>query len=195
MKQSPKIKDHHTYRDIYTFDSTTSIMLSELSSTISADSTLTIHTHYPYAFHCPHRLRFQIAVLAISLLKSLDMFTLFLLGGALVGIRSGVPFLFSFLSAVCLEIHDIITSRRPVEIDGHLDLIAASQLPTTKRLGGPRKVVFCASLNPRTSSLWWKFFWIIMSTLQMLSIVLSYFLLGQQTSLCSPGRGFNYFSS
>jgi len=180
MKQSPRIKEHHTYRDIYAFDSTTSIMLSELSSTPSADSSLIIHTHYPYAFYSPHHLRFQIAVLALSLLKCLEIYTLFLLGGTLVGLLSGVPFLFAFLSGVCLEIHDITTSRRPVETDGHLDLIAASPLPNTKRLGGPRRVVLGASPNPRASSLWWKFFWIVTGTLQTLSIVLSYFLLGQQ---------------
>ena len=66
MKQSPQIKEHHTYRDIYAFDSTASIMLSELSS---ADYLLTIHAYYPYAFYSPHHLRFQIAVLALSLLK------------------------------------------------------------------------------------------------------------------------------
>ena len=98
MKQSPQIKEHHTYRDIYAFDSTTSVMLSELSSTPSADSTLTIHTHYPYAFYRPHHLRFQIAVLALSLLKSLEIYTLFLLGGTLVGTLSGPSsFLFSHM--------------------------------------------------------------------------------------------------
>ena len=177
MKESPKIKEHHTYCDIYAFDSTASIMLSQLSS---ADSPLTIHTHYPHAFYRPHHLHFQIAVLTLSLLKSLEIYTLFLLGGTAAAILSGVPFLFSFSSGVCLEIHDIITSRHPVEVDGHLDLIAASPLPTTKRLGGPRKVVLGASPNPRTSSLWWKFFWIVTGSLQTLSIVLSYFLLGQQ---------------
>jgi hypothetical protein len=183
MGQPPPIKEHHTYRDIYAFDSTTSIMLSELSSTSLADSPLTIYTHYPYLFYRPHRLRFQIAVLALSLLKSLEIYTLFLLGGTLIGIFSGLPFAFSFFSGVCLEIHDIIISRRPLDIDGHLDLIAASPLPTTKRLlGGPRKVILGASPNPRTFSLWWKFFWIATATLQTLSIVLSYFLLGQKKS-------------
>ena len=99
------------------------------SLTTSADSILTIHTHYPYAFYRPHHLRFQIPVLALSLLKSLEIYTFFLLGGALVGILSGVPFLFSFVSGVCLEIYGIITSCRPIEINGHLDLIAASPLP------------------------------------------------------------------
>ena len=155
-------------------------MLSELPSTPSADAPPIIYTHYPYTFYRPHHLRFQAAVLSLSLLKSLEIYTLFLLGGTLVGILSGVPFLFSFFSGVCLEIHDIITSRRPIEIDGHLDLIAAFPLLTTKCLGGPRKVVLGASLNPRTSSPWWKFFWIVTGTLQTLSIVLSYFLLGQQ---------------
>jgi len=193
MKRLPKIKEHHTYRDLYALDSTTSIMLSELSSTPSADSLL-IHTHYPYAFYRPHHLRLQIAVLALSLLKSLEIYTLFLLGGTVVGIVSGVPFLFAFLSGVCLEIHDIITSRRPVEIDGHLDLVTASPLPTTKRLGGPRKVILGASPNPRTSSLWWKFFWIVTGTLQTVSIVLSYFLLGQQkTEFVFTWAGFQLF--
>jgi hypothetical protein len=141
MKQSPKVKEHHTYRDIYVLDSTTSVMLSKLSSKPSVDSLLTIHTHYPHALYCPHHLRFQIAVLALFLLKSLEIYTLLPPGEALVGILSGV----------CLEIHDIITSRRPIEIDGHLDLIAASPLPATKRLGGPRNVVLGASPNPRTS--------------------------------------------
>jgi len=168
-------------------------MLSELSSTASADSPLT-HTYYPYAFYRPHHLRFQIAVLALSLLKSLEIYTLFLLGGTLVGILSGVPLLFSFSSGVCLEIHDIITSRRPVETDGHLDLIAASPLPTTKCLGGPLKVVLGASPNPRTSSLWWKFFWIATGTLQTLYIVLFYFLLSQQkTDFVFIWAGFQLF--
>jgi len=194
MKQSPKIKEHHTYRDIYAFDSTTSMMLSELSSTPPADSPLTIHTHYPYAFYRPHHRRFQIAVLALSLLKSLEIYTLFLLGGTLIGILLGVPFLFSFFSGVCFEIHDIIISRCPIEIDSHLDLIAASPLPTTKRLGGPCKVVLGAPPNPRTSSLWWKFFWIVTGTLQTLSIVLSYFLLGQQkTEFVFIWAGFQLF--
>jgi hypothetical protein len=82
--------EHHAHRDIYASDGTTSIMLSELSSTPSADSTLTIHTHYPYAFYCPHHLRFQIAVFSLSLLKSFEIYTLFLPGGILVGILSGV---------------------------------------------------------------------------------------------------------
>ena len=170
-------------------------MLSELSSTPSADSPLTIHTHYPYTFYRPHHLSFQIAVLVLSLLKSLEIYTLFLLGGTLVGVLSGMPFLFSFFSGVCLEIHDIITSCHPVEIDGHLDLIATSSIPTTKRLlGGPRKVVLSASPNPRTSSLWWKFFWIITGTLQTLSIVLSYFLLGhQKTEFVFTWAGFQLF--
>ena len=110
-----------------------------------------------------------------------QIYTLFLLAGTLVGVLSGVPFLSSFFSGMCLEIHDIIASRRPVDVDGHLDLIASPSIPTTKRLlGGPRKVVLGASPNWRTSSLWWKFFWIVMVTLQTLFIVLSYFLLGQQ---------------
>jgi hypothetical protein len=152
-------------------------MLSELSS---ADSPLSVHTHYPYAFYSPHHLRFQNAVLALSLLKFLEIHTLFLLGGTVVGFFSGVPFLFFISSGMSLKIHNIIASRRPVDIDGHLDWIASPSIPTTERLlGGPRKVVLGASPNPRTSSLWWKFFSIVTCTVQTLSILLSYFFLGQ----------------
>ncbi|KIM42270.1 hypothetical protein M413DRAFT_444704 [Hebeloma cylindrosporum] len=174
-----KINEYDTYRDVYAFDSATSVTLSEPSST---DSTLIVHTHYPYAFYRPHHLRFQITVLSLSLLKFLEIYALFLMGGTLIAALSAVPFLFSFCSALCLEIHDILAARRPVEVDGHLDLIAASPLPTTKRLGGPRKVVLGALPNPRTSSPWWKFFWIVTGTLQTLFIVLSYVLLGDQKS-------------
>jgi len=87
MKQSPKIKEHPTYRHIYAFDSTTSNMPSELSS---ADSPITIHTHCPYAPYC---LRFQFAVLALSPLKSLEIYTLFILGGT-HPLRLALPLLF-----------------------------------------------------------------------------------------------------
>ncbi|KIM42271.1 hypothetical protein M413DRAFT_70883 [Hebeloma cylindrosporum] len=183
--------DYHTYRDIYAFDSTTSITLSELLST---DSTLTVHTHYPYAFYSPHHFLFQITVLAVSLLKSLEIYSLFRMGGTPVAVLSAVPFLFSFFSAIGLEIHDILTSRRPLEIDGRLDLVAASPLPTTKRPGGPRKVVLGASPNPRKSNPWWKFFWIVTGILQTLFIVLAYVLLGQQkTELIFTWAGFQLF--
>ncbi|KAF8904720.1 hypothetical protein CPB84DRAFT_1960707 [Gymnopilus junonius] len=184
-------KAEHNYRDVYAFDSTTSLMLSELTSTAShTDSSLKIHTHYHYAFYRPHHLRFQVLVLALSLLKSLEIYSLVLLeGGILIVFLTGIPFLFSFISGVILEVHDIITSRRPVETDGHLDLVAANPLPTTKRLGGPKKVVLGASRNPRTGR-WWRFFWFTTATLQTLSIVLSYFLLGHQSAffvLCWAG--------
>ncbi|KAF8904706.1 hypothetical protein CPB84DRAFT_653203 [Gymnopilus junonius] len=192
MEKSPKIKEHHTYRDIYAFDSTTSVMLSELSST-SADSPPVIHTHYHYAFYRPHHLRFQITVLSLSLFKALEIYTLLTQGGILVSLLSGIPFLFSFVSGVCLEVHDIITARRPVEVDGHLDLVAASPLPTTKRVGGPKKVVLGASPNTHTGP-WWKFFWIVTGTLQTLTIVFSYFLLGQQrTEFVFVWAGFQLF--
>ena len=57
----------------------------------------TYHPHvYPYTFYHPHHLGFQIAVLFLSLLKSLEIYTLFLLGGTLVGTLSGPSsFLFS----------------------------------------------------------------------------------------------------
>ncbi|KAF5355311.1 hypothetical protein D9758_006017 [Tetrapyrgos nigripes] len=180
MKESPQIKEDHTYCDIYAFDNTTSIMFSELPST-PPDSPLTVYTHYHYALFHAHHLHFQVSVLFLSLLKSLEIYTLVTEGGTLLGLLSGVPFLFSFASGVCLEAKDFMRARRPIEVDSHLDLVAASPLPTTKCLGGPKKVVLGAATNPRRGP-WWKFFWITTGILQTLTVILSYVLLGQQKS-------------
>ncbi|KAL0566052.1 hypothetical protein V5O48_015960 [Marasmius crinis-equi] len=180
MEKSPKVKEHHTYRDIYAFDGTTSLMLSELSST-PPEYPPVIYTHYPYAFYRSHYLRFQILVLCFSLLKSVEMYTLFVQGGIILGLLSGVPFIFAFTSALSLEAHDIISSRRPVEVDGRLDIVAASPLPTTKESGGPRKIVLGASPRQRTGP-WWKFFWATTGIIQTITVVLSYLTLGQKRS-------------
>ncbi|KAF5355310.1 hypothetical protein D9758_006018 [Tetrapyrgos nigripes] len=180
MKESPQIKEHHIYRDIYAFDNTTSIMFSELPPT-PPDSPPTVYTHYHYDFFHIHHLRFQVSVLFLSLLKSLEIYTLVIEGGILLGLLSGVPFLFSFASGVCLEANDIMRARRPTEVDSHFDLVAASPLPTTKWLGGPKKVVLGAATNPRRGP-WWRFFWIMTGILQTITVILSYVLLGQQKS-------------
>jgi hypothetical protein len=180
MKELAQIKEHHTYRDIYAFDDTTSIMLSELPST-PPGSPPTVYMYYHYAFFHTHHLRFQVSMLFLSLLKSLEIYTLFTEGGILLGLLSGVPFFFSFASGVCLEANDIMRAHRPVEVDSHLDMVTASPLPTTKHLGGPKKVVLGAPMNPRRG-LWWKFFWIMTGILQTITVILSYVLLGQRTS-------------
>ncbi|KAF5355309.1 hypothetical protein D9758_006019 [Tetrapyrgos nigripes] len=176
--KSRRIKEHHTYRDIYAFDSVTSTMLSELPSP-PPDSPLIIHTYYHYASFPAHHLRFQICVLSLSLLKSLEIYTLVTQSGISLGLLSGAPFLFSLISGVCLEVNDIIHARRPVEADSHFDLVAASPIPATKRFGGSKKVVLGASTNARRGP-WWKFFWITTGILQTLTVVLSYFLLSEQ---------------
>ena len=118
-----------------------------------------------------------------------QIYMFFLLGGTLVSILSGVPFLFSF-SDVCLEIleiYDITSSRRPVEINCH-------PTPNHQTPGWLTKVILGALPHPRTTSLWWKFFWIVMGTLHALSIVLSYFLLGRQkTEFVFIWAGFQLF--
>ncbi|KAF8910513.1 hypothetical protein CPB84DRAFT_1763853 [Gymnopilus junonius] len=167
--------EHRIYHDIYAFDNDTSIMLSEINPTFR-NSPLAIHTHYPYPSYHAHSFRFQLIVLLLSLLKISEIYTLLRLqhGGTLFGLLAGAPFVFSLFSGLCLEIADILASRRPVEVDGHLDILAASSLLTTKRVGGPRK-------NPRSGP-WWKFFWIMTGTLQVLFLVKSYFLLVQQSA-------------
>ncbi|KAL0063932.1 hypothetical protein AAF712_009122 [Marasmius tenuissimus] len=192
-EKSNRLEQQHTsYRDIYAFDSTTSIILSEIYPT-PPESSPAIHTHYEHAFYRPHHFRFQILVLSLSLLKSVEVYILTMQGSITIGILTGVPYLFCLLSGLCLEVNDIVTSRQPVEVDGHLDFVASNSLPTTKQPGGPRKVVLGSSSNPRTGS-WWKFFWIVTGTLQTISIVLLYVFLGKEkTQTVFIWAGFQLF--
>ncbi|KDR73984.1 hypothetical protein GALMADRAFT_250714 [Galerina marginata CBS 339.88] len=177
MKASTAVDKRPPYRDVYAFDRATSVMLEELTAT-SAGDPLMIHTFHAYPFFRTHKMRFQIAVLGLSLFKRFEIFFLLTYGGILMGLLSAIPFTLSFLSATIVEIRDITVSRRPMDVDGHVDLVAGT-LPTTKQLGGPRKVVLGAMKNPRTT-IWWRAFWALNAILQTTSLVVSYLLLGQQ---------------
>jgi len=61
---------------------------------------------------------------------------------------------------------------------GDLDIVAG-QLPMVGRPGGARKVVLGAARNPKRSFLW-RLMWTIGALICTISILLSYFLLGQQ---------------
>jgi hypothetical protein len=177
MEKSPMLKEHYTYSDIYAFDRSIVVTLEEISPT-PAGQPLIINSNYNYAFYPPHYPRFQIMLLVLSLLKCFEIYILVLEGGPMVGLLSGVPFVFSFISGVCLQINDFVSSRRPVAVDGHLDFVAGT-IPSTKRLGGSRKVFLGALKNKRRGP-WWKIFWITTGILQTVSIVILYFALGQQ---------------
>ena len=111
----------------------------------------------------------------------------------MIAIFTGVPYLFSLASGLCLEVNDIITSHRVVEVDGHLDLVVANPLPTTKQYGGPRKIVLGASPNPRIGP-WWKLFWSITLILQTMAIILLYVFLGREkTQTVFIWAGFQLF--
>ncbi|KAL0570307.1 hypothetical protein V5O48_011658 [Marasmius crinis-equi] len=192
MESPSKVKEQHTYRDIYAFDGTTSVMLSELAST-PPDHPPTIHTHYPYAFRRSHYSRFQLLVLSLSLLKSVEIYALLVQGGIVLGLLSGVPYLFALVSALSLEARDIISSRRPVEVDGHLDLVVGSPFPTIKHIGGPRKIMLGTSPPPHTGP-WWRLFWAMTGIIQTVTVVLSYLVLGQRkTEVVFIWTGFQLF--
>ncbi|KAF8964209.1 hypothetical protein BDZ97DRAFT_917807 [Flammula alnicola] len=172
-------KEHHLCRDIYAFDRPTSRMLDGLPATSPGDP-LTVYTNGPYPFFNPHDTRLQVSALALSLIKFSEVYILSTHGGALLALASAVSFIFFFSAATFIEIRDISLSRRAMDEDGRVDLVAGT-LPTIKRLGGQKKVVLGATKNPRTS-VWWRLIWAFGALLHTISLLTTYFLLGQQTT-------------
>lgn len=152
-------------------------MLEELASS-STGHPLQIYMFHPYDCFPHHNLAFQTTALGLSLLKLTEAYYLFLHGGPMFGLLSAIPFTFSFIVAVIVEIQDIFASRRPMSVDGHVDIVVGSP-PTTQQPGGPRKVVLGALKNPKTT-LWWKAYYSVNAALQVASLFIYYQLFGQE---------------
>lgn len=78
-----------------------------------------------------------------------------------------------------MEIRELVLHRMPEPEYGSLDIIAG-QLPMVSRPGGARKLVLGAARNPQKTFLW-QLIWIIGALICTTSMLLSYFILGQQT--------------
>ncbi|KAF8904703.1 hypothetical protein CPB84DRAFT_1960694 [Gymnopilus junonius] len=175
---SPLVKDHHACSDVYAFDHETQFLLDGLPATPPGDAPK-VYTYYSYPFYRSHSTLYQVSLICFSLVKYLEVYFLYR-GSAAMAILSATPFTFFLFAAICLEVNEVVSSRRPMEIDGQLDIVSGT-IPSVKQLGGSRKVVLGATKIARTS-IWWKLIWSIGALLYSVSLIISYVLLGRQTT-------------
>jgi len=153
-------------------------MLDGLPGT-SPGEPLKVYSYSSYPFFRYHSAWYHTSLLGLSLTKYFEVYFLFHRSGALA-ILSAAPFTFFFFAAICLEIHEIGSSRHSMKTDGQLDIVTGL-FPSVKQLGGSRKVVLGSTKNVR-NSVWWKIIWTIGAALYSVSLLISYVLLGQQTT-------------
>ncbi|KAJ7108809.1 hypothetical protein C8R44DRAFT_884837 [Mycena epipterygia] len=165
-----------TWSDVYALDHSTSLMLRRVPDT-ALGNPLQVFTYADYTFFRP-RSPFQVPAIALSAAKLVEVYILWTHGAGLLGMASAAPWVFFFLGAISLQVHEFLLGRRPEPEMGNLDIIAG-QLPMVSRRGGSRKVVLGAAENPRTSLLW-RYFWAAGALVSSASTILSYFVMGNQ---------------
>ncbi|KAF8904701.1 hypothetical protein CPB84DRAFT_1845237 [Gymnopilus junonius] len=175
---SPMVKEHPSCRDVYVFDDETQFILDGLPATSPGDP-LKVYEYSSYPFFWSHGTWHQTSLLSLSLLKYSEAYFLFR-GSMAMAILSAAPFTFFLLAAICLEINELISSRRPMKTDGQLDIVAGP-LPSVKQLGGPRKIFLGATKNVR-NSLRMKIIWTVGAVLYLISLLISYVLLDRHTT-------------
>ena len=153
-------------------------MLNGLPGAAPGD-VLRVYEYASQPFYHPHDTWQQTILLALSLVKYTEVFFLFR-GSMAMAILSVAPFTFFLFSALGLEACIIISSRRPMVTDGQLDILFGT-LPSVKQSGGARTVFLGANKNPRTS-LWWRLVWTTGAILYSVSLLITYVLLGQQST-------------
>lgn len=145
----------------------------------SEPGSLRVFTYADYRYTRLHSVRFQSIAIILSLGKLIECFVVTIYGGGLLGISTAVPWAYFFMFAVYLETQEIILRKRPEDPEGELDIIAG-RLPTTSQPGGTRKILLGVASNPRTMT-WWRSIWALGAVVSTISLLLTYFLLGQQT--------------
>lgn len=140
-----------------------------------------MYSYAPYTFHRQHNPRFQVSVIALSLIKLAEFLTLRAHGADRLAVIIIFPWLYFFLAAVCLEAHELYLARRPEALDGHVDILAG-QLPSIAHPGGTRKIIIGAHPNPKTSA-WWRMIWGVGALVCTSSLILTYMTMRQQTNL------------
>jgi len=164
-------------RDVYSFDHSTSAMISKLPDTRS-DKGLRVFSYANYGFMRNHNAKLQLAALTVSLGKLAEIYVLWISGGNYIGLISSLPWLYFFLVAVIVETQEIILRRRPMNKLGNLDIITG-KLPKIGLEPGPRKVILGAYQNSM-SSVWWRIIWAGGAIICLYSLIFLYFLLGKQ---------------
>lgn len=145
----------------------------------SEPGSLRVFTYADSRYTRVHNARFQVIALVLSLAKIIECFTISTYGGGFLGVTTAIPWVYFFIAAVYLEAQEIILRRKPEDPEGDLDIISG-RLPTTSQPGGSRKILLGVASNFRTMTSW-RSVWAMGALVSTISLLLTYFLLGQQT--------------
>ncbi|KAJ7288974.1 hypothetical protein C8J57DRAFT_1281793 [Mycena rebaudengoi] len=179
VKGHKPVKAQVAWSDVYALDHSTSLMLRGVPDT-NLGTSVQIFTYGQYTFLRNRDTRIQIPAVFLSTAKVAELYVLWTRSAALLGITSATPWLFFFFGALFIQINEMILGRRPEPALGNVDIVAG-QLPMVSRRGGPRKIILGAVDNSRRY-LAWRLFWTAGAMVSATSIIISYFLMGDQPS-------------
>jgi hypothetical protein len=145
-----------TWQDIYAWDRTTAKMLNSIPE-IPPSSPLTVFTYRDYPFDRPKNVWHEWVALLVSTVKLIEPCTLWINGDFQLCWISSLSWLYFFASSIMLQFWREWLRKRKDSANDQRDLLAGD-LPTTKRPGGPRRVVLGTSGSDRML-LAWKVVW------------------------------------
>ncbi|KAJ6631289.1 hypothetical protein B0H10DRAFT_487658 [Mycena sp. CBHHK59/15] len=166
------------WSDVYALDHSTSLMLRSVPNT-GLGNPVQIFTYGNYTFLRNPHTRIQVPVIVLSAAKMIEVYVLWHRGASLLGLASAIPWFFFLIGAVVIETHEVLLSRTPAPEFGTLDIVAG-QLPMVSHPGGHRKIILGVAENLRTYLLW-RFFWAAGAVISTASMIVSYFIMSQQS--------------
>lgn len=171
-------KDHadhgkvvQTWQDVYVFDRATAKMLNSIPE-IPPDSEPVVFTYRDYPFDRPTNLWYEWVAILASTIKCVELCTLWAHGDLVLCWVSSLSWLYFFTSSVVLQFSREWQRNRRDSANDEIDLVAG-QLPTTKRPGGPRRILLGRSENDRML-LPWEVAWGVGILISVASVVTTY---------------------
>ncbi|GJJ14367.1 hypothetical protein Clacol_008631 [Clathrus columnatus] len=167
-----------TTRDVYAFDRSTASKIQVVPET--GDGSFRVFAYADYTYIRIHNTGFQVTAIILSLLKFSETAVLhFFYNAPLLAVISTLPWIYFFIAAVLIEIHEMRLKRIPIIRDGELDIIAGT-LPTVTHPGGSKRIILGLS-KYAGQTIWWRVFWGAGAVLCLICLIMTYFIMGQQT--------------
>ncbi|GJJ14360.1 hypothetical protein Clacol_008624 [Clathrus columnatus] len=166
----------NTIREVYAFDRATAGKVRVVPET--GAEPFRIYAYADYTCFRVHDTRFHVIVMALSLLKLSETVVLLLCNAPLLAVISTLPWLYFFIVAMIIEIHEIRLKRIPLSREGEMDIIAGT-LPIVTHPGGPKKIVLGLARTVG-QTFWWSLFWGVGAVLCTICLLMTYFIMGQQ---------------
>ena len=117
-----------------------------------------------------------------TLLKIVEMYLLYHFGSRRVFFITGVVWIYTFLSAILLQLFDVGRATTAGEQTSHVDVVSGS-LPTPQVVGGERRVLFGVPVNLRRGRAW-QIFWILGAIVCVSSLLGTYAVLSKEPDIC-----------